>query len=387
LVAKIAEGFPDRNFITMNSPVKKKSQTKNTKKFTRRTHCKTEDNDSNFSSQTTVTQSQDAVSPPRDAASPQRNATKSKRNHRRQVRQPSTSSSSSDPGNNEDTSPNSEQVTYRRDLYWGSKRRPSHFFAIRLTDSNLLATVRALHKRILSIEPSYEQCLIPLERLHLTLCNVRLPQNESSVRVVEHSPSGISNSAVQCGEQHGALPCLGREAPVELSSSDETVSISRKCSDNLCQTSADNEIDAAEGHLATEALNRLLPELRLNTQDLKITLEGIAHFSNSTLYAKVKDEDGRLRYWIDRLRMLIKREGFEELEVFSFTAHVTLLKITRSQIPKLKTRYIDGRVLADLEDVSTIGQQKLSMIEICEKSSRFSEVDGFYKSVSKLSLE
>jgi len=240
---------------------------------------------------------------------------------------------------------------YRRDHYWGPKRRPTHFLAVRLTDQRLLGRIQELREQILKLEPDYSDCLIPLERLHLTICNIGLAENVNTEQLVY----------------------CNAEGPVDAA--------------NRAVSSLDEELICK--YVSTEAaslLNSLEESLKNPVNDLTIRLEGAGHFSNSTLYAKVKDDDGALLKWIIQLKEIISKSKFDVLEVFDFNPHVTLLKITRPLAAKLRTRYIDGRVLSAMDDIGFVGEQKLQAVHLCEKSSNF-DVDGFYKTLGVLNLQ
>jgi len=53
--------------------------------------------------------------------------------------------------------------------YWGAKVRPTHFLALRITNPDVVLAVKEAQENILEMEPTYDQCIIPAERLHITL--------------------------------------------------------------------------------------------------------------------------------------------------------------------------------------------------------------------------
>ena len=64
------------------------------------------------------------------------------------------------------------------DKYWRDKTRPNHFLALRITNDDIRKVVEGIQDVILEHEPSYEQCCIPLNALHITLCTVGLDTPE-----------------------------------------------------------------------------------------------------------------------------------------------------------------------------------------------------------------
>jgi len=194
------------------------------------------------------------------------------------------------------------------------------FLAVRLTDEKLLAGIQKLQENILQLEPNYIDCLIPIERLHLTVCNIGLSdivQRKMSASD-DFRASVATNSTAQCFDVNST----------ELDDS------------SLSEDTIDKHLSAQCASL----LNSLQESLVKSTVNLTIKLEGVGHFSNSTLHAKVNDSDGMLKNWVAKLIDIIGKSNFDVLEVFDFNAHVTLLKITRALATKLRTRYIDGRV-------------------------------------------
>jgi len=70
------------------------------------------------------------------------------------------------------------EKSYPRDKYWGQKKRPTHFFALRMTDPELVKNVAESLELMEEIEPAYKMCMIPADRLHITLACVGLDTEE-----------------------------------------------------------------------------------------------------------------------------------------------------------------------------------------------------------------
>jgi len=264
------------------------------------------------------------------------------------------------------SAPIPSDVLYRRDLYWGPKHRPTHFLAIRLTDKTLLASLQAIYQQILNVEPSYADSLIPLERLHLTLGNLRL------------APVPIDSRFTSPELDHTGCSSTSAFVTDAAPSASDSMKI-----DSILQYKSALNVDQV-----IEILGRLGVELSHTASQLSIKLVEFGEFFNSTLYAKLVDEYGLLRSWVEGLHTRLREEGIVLAEVFDFNPHVTLLKITRSMAFKLRTPYIDGRILPMLEGVNIVGEQRLSVsgIQLCKKSSRFG-YDGFYITPAYISLE
>lgn len=64
------------------------------------------------------------------------------------------------------------------DKYWRDKMRPNHFLALRITSDEVKNVIEGIQDSIIEHEPTYEQCCIPLNALHLTLCTVGLDTHE-----------------------------------------------------------------------------------------------------------------------------------------------------------------------------------------------------------------
>ena len=71
------------------------------------------------------------------------------------------------------------------DKYWGPKKRPTHFLALRITDPDVVAAAAKLHEVILNIEPKYAECVIPPERLHITLACLGLDSEDDIAKARE----------------------------------------------------------------------------------------------------------------------------------------------------------------------------------------------------------
>ncbi len=73
-------------------------------------------------------------------------------------------------GHQVDTEDEIDEAENNSAPYWGVKVRPTHFLALRVTNPDVMTTIKDAQEKILAIEPTYEQCVIPTERLHITLC-------------------------------------------------------------------------------------------------------------------------------------------------------------------------------------------------------------------------
>ena len=82
-----------------------------------------------------------------------------------------------------------EDVTYPRDLYWGPKKRPTHFLCLRVTNARVLEAVGQAEERILKLENLYRENLIPPHRLHITLACLGLdtPQDVDKATQLLHT--------------------------------------------------------------------------------------------------------------------------------------------------------------------------------------------------------
>lgn len=78
-----------------------------------------------------------------------------------------------------------EGIQYPRDKYWGPKKRPTHFLCLRVTDPVIVEAVRKIRPTILEIEQSYEENIMPPDRLHITLSCLGLDSNEDINKAVE----------------------------------------------------------------------------------------------------------------------------------------------------------------------------------------------------------
>ncbi len=65
-----------------------------------------------------------------------------------------------------------------REKYWGKKSRPTHFLCLRVSDPDVLRHVTIAHALIRAVDPDYQDCLIPPERLHVTLACLGLDTPE-----------------------------------------------------------------------------------------------------------------------------------------------------------------------------------------------------------------
>ena len=65
-----------------------------------------------------------------------------------------------------------------RDLYWGEKRRPTHFLCLRMTDPKIRQMAKIVQNTVQALEPDFAQSFIPVERLHITLACVGLDTTE-----------------------------------------------------------------------------------------------------------------------------------------------------------------------------------------------------------------
>ena len=65
-----------------------------------------------------------------------------------------------------------------REKYWCKKSRPTHFLCLRITDPEVKRNIAATHAPINEVNPDYEDCLIPAERLHVTLACLGLDTQE-----------------------------------------------------------------------------------------------------------------------------------------------------------------------------------------------------------------
>ena len=75
-----------------------------------------------------------------------------------------------------------------REKYWGKKPRPTHFLCLRVTDPEVKGNIAATHAPITEMNPEYADCLIPVERLHVTLACLGLEsaeQIESAAHVLQ----------------------------------------------------------------------------------------------------------------------------------------------------------------------------------------------------------
>ena len=62
--------------------------------------------------------------------------------------------------------------------YWGPKKRPTHFLAVRIIEPCVVERVSTAQKVCLDVDPLYESCVIPTERLHITLSCLGLDTQE-----------------------------------------------------------------------------------------------------------------------------------------------------------------------------------------------------------------
>ena len=69
-----------------------------------------------------------------------------------------------------------------REKYWGKKNRPTHFLCLRVTDPEVKANIAATHGPITEVNADYADCLIPAERLHVTLACLGLDTEEQVQR-------------------------------------------------------------------------------------------------------------------------------------------------------------------------------------------------------------
>ena len=71
------------------------------------------------------------------------------------------------------------ELTWKADdSYWGPKKRPTHFLAVRVTNPEVIAAVGRAHQTTLNLEPSYTDCVIPTTRIHVTVACLGLDTDE-----------------------------------------------------------------------------------------------------------------------------------------------------------------------------------------------------------------
>ncbi|CAG2199142.1 unnamed protein product [Mytilus edulis] len=81
-------------------------------------------------------------------------------------------------GNDEDDLHLDDEDEDTHDKYWRNKLRPNHFLALRITNNEVRKVVEGIQDVILEHEPQYEECCIPLNSLHITLCTLGLDTTE-----------------------------------------------------------------------------------------------------------------------------------------------------------------------------------------------------------------
>ena len=82
---------------------------------------------------------------------------------------------------NDEVEEEEEELT-EREKYWGKKNRPTHFLCLRVTDPEVKANIAATHGPITEVNADYTDCLIPPERLHVTLACLGLDTGEQVQR-------------------------------------------------------------------------------------------------------------------------------------------------------------------------------------------------------------
>ena len=201
-------------------------------------------------------------------------------------------------------------VMYRRDEYWGPKMRPTHFLALRITNPDLIDAIGQMQDQILEMCPEYAPCVIPRERMHVTLA------------------------------------CLGLDT--------------RKNIDE-----------------AAAAVTRIGDEMKeLNPTNITVEFDDVQQFFNTVLYAKVK-ENKQLLDFVEHLRLSLRESGIEIRDVFEFTPHMTILKLSHQMQKEMACPYLDGRLM-NMFGGKLLGKQVLGNLHLCEMSAEKRDAEGFY---------
>lgn len=204
-----------------------------------------------------------------------------------------------------------------KDAYWGGKMRPTHFLCLRINNPELVTTIGTMQDRIVEMIPEYAPCVIPPERLHVTLCTLGLDTDESVAAAVKE-------------------------------------------------------------------IKRIGAELRLsNPASIILTFNDIKQFFNNTLYASVEENPSFMDI-IEHLRVCVREAGIEIRDVFDFTPHMTLMKVSRQTQRDMRCPYLDPRVVENFGNRNAIiGTQVFDNIYLCEMSQRTTD-QGFYISYADI---
>ncbi|XP_046462555.1 A-kinase anchor protein 7-like isoform X1 [Daphnia pulex] len=146
--------------------------------------------------------------------------------------------------------------------------RANHFFAVQISDCQIVEAVHNVHRTILEQEPELSSALVSPSTLHITLAVAHLSSPEDLVR---------ANQVLE-----------------------ETV--------------------------------RVFSTSRLQTQQLDLHLAQVGHFDNKVIYANVKEESEGTEHLIHLSKSLRERcqtAGLTLIDGDRFTPHVTLLKLSK----------------------------------------------------------